>query len=192
MASGEGKMSDFDLSEIERRMRGALGVLKQEFSGLRTGRASAGLLDPIMVSAYGNPMPLNQVATVNVPESRMITVQVWDKGQVGAVEKAIRESDLGLNPVTEGQLLRLPIPELNEERRSELAKVAHKYAEHGRVAVRNVRRDGMEHLKKAEKDGDMGKDEHHSLATKVQDLTDQVIKEIDEALATKEAEIMQV
>ncbi len=185
-------MSDFDLDEIERRMHGAHTVLKQEFSGLRTGRASASLLDPIMVTAYGNPMPLSQVATVNVPEPRMITVQVWDKSQVNAVEKAIRESDLGLNPVTEGQLLRLPIPELNEERRQELAKVAHKYAEQARVAVRNVRRDGMEHLKKAEKDGGMGKDEHHSLATKVQNLTDKVIKEIDEALATKEAEIMQV
>ncbi len=185
-------MSSFDLSEIERRMRGAFGVLKQEFSGLRTGRASASLLDPIMVMAYGNPMPLNQVATVNVPEPRMITVQVWDKSQVNAVEKAIRESDLGLNPVIEGQLLRLPIPELNEERRHEIAKVAHKYAEQARVAVRNVRRDGMEHLKRAEKDGEMGKDEHHSLSTKVQDLTDKIIKEIDEALATKEAEIMQV
>jgi ribosome recycling factor len=185
-------MSEFDLDEIERRMRGAVTAVKHEFSGLRTGRASAGLLDPIMVSAYGNPMPLNQVASVNVPEARMITVQVWDKSQVAAVEKAIRESDLGLNPVVEGQLLRLPIPELNEERRQELAKVAHKYAEQGRIAVRNVRRDGMEHLKKAEKDGDMGKDEHHTLANKVQDLTDKVVKEIDEALATKEAEIMQV
>jgi ribosome recycling factor len=185
-------MSSFDLSEIERRMRGALGVLKQEFSGLRTGRASASLLDPIMVMAYGNPMPLNQVATVNVPEPRMITVQVWDKSQVNAVDKAIRESDLGLNPVVEGQLLRLPIPELNEERRHEIAKVAHKYAEQARVAVRNVRRDGMEHLKRAEKDGEMGKDEHHSLSTKVQELTDKIIKEIDETLATKEAEVMQV
>lgn len=185
-------MSSVDLREIERRMRGALSVLKQEFSGLRTGRASAALLDPIMVMAYGNPMPLTQVATVNVPEARLITVQVWDKTQVGAVDKAIRESDLGLNPVMEGQLLRLPIPELNEERRRELAKLAHKYAEQARIAVRNVRRDGMEHLKRAEKDGDMGKDEHHSLGTKVQDLTDMVIKEIDESLATKEAEIMQV
>jgi ribosome recycling factor len=185
-------MASFDLKEIERRMRGALGVLKQEFGGLRTGRASASLLDPIMVSAYGNPMPLNQLATVNVPESRLITVQVWDKSQVGAVDRAIRESDLGLNPVVEGQLLRLPIPELNEERRQELAKVAHKYAEHGRVAVRNVRRDGMEHLKRAEKDGEMSKDEHHSLTTKVQELTDKIVKEIDEALAAKEAEIMQV
>ncbi len=185
-------MADFELDEIERRMRGALASLKHEFSGLRTGRASASLLDPITVSAYGSPMPLTQVATVNVPEARMITVQVWDKSQVAAVDKAIRESDLGLNPVVEGQVLRLPIPELNEERRQELAKVAHKYAEQGRIAVRNVRRDGMEHLKKAEKDGDMGKDEHHTLATKVQDLTDKVIKELDEALATKEAEIMQV
>ncbi|HUU67258.1 MAG TPA: ribosome recycling factor [Methyloceanibacter sp.] len=185
-------MSSFDLNEIERRMRGALAALKHEFSGLRTGRASASLLDPIMVMAYGNPMPLTQVATVNVPEPRMITVQVWDKSQVNAVDKAIRESDLGLNPVMEGQLLRLPIPELNEERRQELAKVAHKYAEQARVAVRNVRRDGMELLKRAEKDGDMGKDEHHSLATKVQDLTDKIIKEVDESLATKESEIMQV
>jgi len=185
-------MSGFDLSEIERRMRGAHGVLKQEFSGLRTGRASASLLDPIMVVAYGNPTPLSQVGTVNVPEPRMITVQVWDKTQVSAVEKAIRESDLGLNPVVEGQLLRLPIPELNEERRRDLAKVAHKYAEQARIAVRNVRRDAMEHLKRAEKDGDMGKDEHHTLGTKVQELTDKVIKDIDEGLATKEAEIMQV
>lgn len=185
-------MSSFDLSELERRMRGAAAVLKQEFGGLRTGRASASLLDPIMVSAYGNPMPLNQLATVNVPEPRMITVQVWDRSQTAAVEKAIRESDLGLNPQVEGQTLRLPIPELNQERRQELVKVAHKYAEQARVAVRNVRRDGMEHLKRAEKDAEIGKDEHHTLATKVQDLTDKVIREIDEALAGKEAEIMQV
>ena len=185
-------MSGFDLKEIERRMRGAFTVLKGEFGGLRTGRANASLLDPIMVMAYGNPMALNQLATINVPESRLITVQVWDRSQVGAVERAIRESDLGLNPVVEGQLLRLPIPELNQERRQEIVKVAHKYAEHARIAVRNVRRDGMEHLKRMEKDGDMGKDEHHSFSTKVQDLTDKIIKEIDEALASKEAEIMQV
>jgi ribosome recycling factor len=188
----EGDMAGFDLKEIERRMRGALTVLKGEFGGLRTGRANASLLDPIMVMAYGNPMALNQLATINVPESRLITVQVWDRSQVGAVERAIRESDLGLNPVVEGQLMRLPIPELNQERRQEIVKVAHKYAEHARVAVRNVRRDGMEHLKRAEKDGEMGKDEHHTLSTKVQDLTDKVIKEIDEALASKEAEVMQV
>lgn len=185
-------MSGFDLKETERRMRGALTNLKQEFGGLRTGRANAGLLDPVMVNAYGSLMPLNQVATVNVPEPRLITVQVWDKSLTGAVERAIRESDLGLNPVTEGQLLRLPIPDLNQERRQEISKVAHKYAEHARVAVRNVRRDGMDHLKRLEKDGDMGKDEHHSFSTKVQDLTDKIIKEIDEALASKEAEIMQV
>jgi ribosome recycling factor len=185
-------MTDFDLKEIDRRMHGALQVLKQEFGGLRTGRASAHLLDPIMVNAYSSQMPLTQLATVNVPEPRLITVQVWDKSQVGAVERAIRESDLGLNPVTEGQLLRLPIPELNEERRREIVKVAHKYAEQARVAVRNVRRDGMDHLKRMEKDSEIGKDEHHSLATKVQDLTDKLIKEIDEALAGKEAEVMQV
>jgi ribosome recycling factor len=185
-------MSGFDLKEIERRMRGALTVLKQEFGGLRTGRANMSLLDPIMVNAYGGQMPLNQLATINVPEPRLITVQVWDRSQTGAVERAIRESELGLNPVVEGQLLRLPIPELNEERRHELAKVSHKYAEQARVAVRNVRRDGMEHLKRMEKDADIGKDEHHSLATKVQDLTDKIIREIDEMLASKEAEIMQV
>jgi ribosome recycling factor len=191
-ARRKGDMAGFDLKEIERRMRGALTVLKQEFGGLRTGRANMSLLDPIMVNAYGSQMPLNQLATINVPESRLITVQVWDRSQVGAVERAIRESDLGLNPVVEGQLLRLPIPELNEERRHEIAKIAHKYTEQARVAVRNVRRDGMEHLKRMEKDGDIGKDEHHSLSTKVQDLTDKIIKEIDETLASKEAEIMQV
>jgi len=186
-------MASFDLKDIERRMHGAVNVLKQEFRGLRTGRASASLLDPITVNAYGGAaMPLNQLATVNVPDPRMITVQVWDRGQVASVERAIRESDLGLNPIVEGQVLRLPIPELNEERRHEIAKVAHKYTEQARVAVRNVRRDGMEHLKRMEKDGDMGKDEHHSLSTKVQELTDKMIKEIDESLAAKEAEIMQV
>lgn len=185
-------MADFDLNEIERRMRGAITVLKQEFGGLRTGRASGSMLDPIMVNAYGSATPLNQLASVNVPEARLITIQVWDKSLVGAVERAIRESDLGLNPVVEGQLLRLPIPELNAERRQDLAKVAHKYAEQGRVAVRNVRRDGMEHLKRMEKNGEIGKDEHHVFATKVQELTDRIIKEIDEALAAKEAEITQV
>jgi len=173
-------------------MQKAVENTRKEFSAIRSGKASPALLDTVRVDAYGQMMPLNQVATVNVPEPRMITVQVWDKSQVNAVEKAIRESDLGLNPVIEGQLLRLPIPELNEERRHEIAKVAHKYAEQARVAVRNVRRDGMEHLKRAEKEGEMGKDEHHSLSTKVQELTDKIIKEIDETLATKEAEVMQV
>lgn len=185
-------MADFDLKDLERRMRGAVAVLKKEFGGLRTGRANASLLDPIMVNAYGSPMPLNQLATITVPEPRMISVQVWDKSQAQAVDKAIRESDLGLNPVMEGQVLRLPIPELNEERRQEISKVAAKYTEQARVAVRNVRRDGMEQLKRHEKEGDMGQDEQHTNAALVQELTDSIIKEIDEALEVKEAEIMQV
>jgi len=185
-------MSDFNLKDIERRMRGALSVLKEEFGGLRTGRANAAILDPITVNAYGSPMPLNQLATVTVPEPRMISVQVWDRSLVQAVDKAIRESDLGLNPVVEGQILRLPIPELNEERRKEIAKVAHKYAEQARIAVRNVRRDGMDQLKRLEKDGDIGQDEQHKHNAEVQDLTDKMIKEIDESLAAKEQEILQV
>jgi ribosome recycling factor len=182
----------FDLKDIDRRMRGALAVLKTEFGGLRTGRASASLLDPIQVNSYGSMMPINQVANVSVPEPRMITVQVWDKGQVQAVEKAIRESDLGLNPVVDGQTLRLPIPELNEERRQELAKVAGKYAEQAKVAVRNVRRDGMDMLKHMEKDSEIGKDEHRDLGEEVQKLTDAVIHDIDELFHAKEKEIMQV
>ena len=185
-------MSELDLNDIEKRMQGAVASLKQDFSGLRTGRASASLLDPIMVEAYGSPMPLNQVANVSVPEPRTISVSVWDQGQVAAVEKAIRESDLGLNPNIDGSTLRINIPELNEERRQELTKVAAKYAEQARVAVRNVRRDGMETLKKMEKDGDIGQDEQHSQGQKVQDLTDKLIEEIDALLATKESEIMQV
>ena len=185
-------MADFDLKDIKRRMVGAVSVLKQEFSSLRTGRANASILDPLTVDAYGTPMPLNQLATITVPEPRMISVQVWDRGQIQAVERAIRESDLGLNPVVEGQVMRLPIPELNEERRQEIAKVAHKYAEQARVAVRNVRRDGMEQLKKAEKASEIGQDEQHTQAAEVQELTDSIIKEIDEALTAKEAEIMQV
>ena len=183
---------DFDKKDLNRRMKGAVESLKHEFSGLRTGRASASLLDPITVNAYGARMPINQVATVSVPEPRMISVQVWDKSNVSAVEKAIRESDLGLNPVVDGTTLRLPIPEMNEERRRELAKVCAKYAEQARVAVRNVRRDGMEQLKKQEKEGIIGKDDHHALADDVQDLTDKYIGEIDAALADKEKEIMQV
>jgi ribosome recycling factor len=182
----------FDLKEIEKRMRGALTLLKQEFGGLRTGRASPSLLDPITVSVYGQRMPINQVATISAPEPRMITVTVWDKSQVAAVDKAIRESDLGLNPVMDGTTLRLPIPELNQERRTELTKIAGKYAEQARVSVRNVRRDGMDLLKKLEKDHDIGEDEHRTLSTKVQELTDKVVKEIDTALSTKEREIMQV
>ena len=182
----------FDLKDIEKRMKGAVASLRHDFAGLRTGRASASLLDPITVEAYGAAMPLNQVANVSVPEPRTITVSVWDQSQVAAVEKAIRESDLGLNPNIEGSTLRINTPELNEERRKELTKVAAKYAEQARIAVRNVRRDGMDSLKKMEKDGDLGQDEQHGLANKVQDLTDKLIHEIDEALATKETEIMQV
>jgi ribosome recycling factor len=185
-------MSEWNVADLQKRMNGAVDVLRREFAGLRTGRASASLLEPLTVPAYGSEMPLNQVGTVSVPEPRMLSVQVWDKSLVKAVEKAIRTADLGLNPSVDGTLIRVPIPELSEERRAELAKVAARYAEAARVAVRNVRRDGMELLKRAEKDGDMGKDEHHSLATKVQDLTDKIIKEVDESLATKEAEIMQV
>ena len=185
-------MSSFDLKEIERRMRGALGVLKQEFGGLRTGRANASLLDPIMVTAYGNPMALNQLATINVPEPRLITVQVWDRSQVGAVERAIRESDLGLNPVVEGQLMRLPIPELNQERRKELTRVAAKYAEEARVAVRHVRQHGIETLRKLEKDGDISQDEQRKTQTDIQKLTDDHIKRIDETLSQKDKEILQV
>lgn len=182
----------FDLKDLERRMRGALDTLKKEFGGLRTGRASIHLLDAVVVNVYGARMPINQVATVSTPDARTISVQVWDKGQTSAVEKAIREANLGLNPVTEGTLIRLPIPPLNAERRQELVKVAHKYAEHGRVAIRNVRREGMELLKKLDKEGQMSEDEHHKNSAKVQELTDRLIKEIDQALAGKEAEIKQV
>ena len=187
-------MSDqeLDIDDIERRMKGALAALKSEFSGLRTGRASASLLDPIMVDAYGQEMPISQVGTVGVPEPRMITVQVWDKGQVAMVEKAIRNSGLGLNPNVDGQLIRLPIPELNEERRKELSKIASKYTEQARVAVRNVRRDGMEDLKRMEKENHISKDEHKMWSDEVQGLTDKTIKAIDAAFQTKESEIMQI
>ncbi len=185
-------MADPDIDEIQRRMTGALEVLKQEFSGLRTGRASASLLEPVSVDAYGSHMPLNQLAHINVPEPRMLTVQVWDKGMVKAVEKAIQTSGLGLNPSVDGQLIRVPIPELNEERRQELTKIASKYAEQARVAVRNVRRDGLEMLKKMEKDGDMSQDEQRAWSDEVQQMTDDLVAKIDEAAATKEEEILQV
>jgi ribosome recycling factor len=185
-------MTDARLNEFSRRMDGALEALNKEFAGLRTGRASAHLLDQIKVQAYGNLMPLNQVGTVNVPEPRMITVQVWDRSQVREVEKAIRDAGLGLNPASDGQLVRVPIPELSQERRTELSKIAHKYAEQARVAVRNVRRDGMEFLKKQEKDGKISEDEHHKLHDEVQKLTDGHVKKVDDALAAKEKEIMQV
>ena len=185
-------MSDPRLEDFRRRMDGAIEALRKEFGGLRTGRASASLLDPVQVSAYGNNMPLNQVGTVSVPEPRMISVQVWDKSMVGAVEKAIRDSGLGLNPAADGSTVRVPLPELSQERRQELTKVAHKYAEHGRVAVRNVRRDGMDFLKKQEKDHKITEDEHKKLADLMQKLTDEHVKKVDETLAIKEREILQV
>ncbi|MCB1486132.1 MAG: ribosome recycling factor [Bauldia sp.] len=181
-----------DLNDLERRMKGAISVLKTELAGLRTGRASANLLEPIQVEVYGSSMPLNQVATITVPEPRMLSVQVWDRANAQAVDRAIRESSLGLNPISEGQLLRIPIPELNAERRQELVKVAHKYAEQAKVAVRHVRRDGLDTLKKEEKEGGMGEDESHGLADQIQKLTDGSITEIDEMLAQKESEITQV
>jgi ribosome recycling factor len=173
-------------------MDGALEALRREFAGLRTGRASTHLLDSVVVKAYGSEMPLAQVGTVNVPEPRMITVQVWDRGLVSAVEKAIRDGGLGLNPASDGQLVRVPLPELSQERRTELSKIAHKYAEQARVAVRNVRRDGMEGLKKLEKDHKISEDEHRKRSDEVQKLTDQHIKLVDDSLAQKEKEIMQV
>lgn len=185
-------MAGVDLSDLQRRMDGALEALRREFGGLRTGRASASLLDPIIVDAYGSKMPMNQVGNVSAPEPRLITVQVWDQSLVKAAEKAIRESDLGLNPQTEGSVIRVPIPDLSEERRVELKKVASKYAEQARVAVRNVRRDGMEKLKKMEKDSEISKDEHRDQSVEIQQRTDNHIKEIDESLDAKEKEIMQV
>jgi len=179
-------------NDLRRRMDSALEALQREFAGLRTGRASAHLLDKVVVKAYGSDMPLNQVGNVNVPEPRLISVQVWDRGLVVAVEKAIREAGLGLNPVTDGQLVRIPIPELSQERRQELTKIAHKYAEQARVAIRNVRRDGMDALKKMEKDGKISQDDHRHRSDEVQKMTDGHIKKVDEALAQKEKEIMQV
>jgi len=184
--------ANFDIGELKRRMQGALGVLKQELSGLRTGRASAHLLDPIQVEAYGQTMPLNQVATVNVPQPRMISVQVWDRSMVNAVEKAIIAANLGLTPSSEGQVIHLRIPELNEERRKELVKVAHKYAEAAKVSVRHVRRDGLDLLKKMEKDHQISQDDQKRLEGEVQKVTDQTILDVDQMTATKEKEIMTV
>jgi ribosome recycling factor len=185
-------MSGFDLADLKKRMNGALEVLRKEFAGLRTGRASASLLEPITVNAYGGEMPLNQVGTVGVPEPRLLSVQVWDRSLVKAVEKAIRTSDLGLNPVVEGTVIRVPIPELSQERRAELAKVAARYSEAARVAVRNVRRDGMEQLKRQEKEGEISQDQHHKVAHQLQELTDSEIKQINEMLSAKESEIMTI
>jgi ribosome recycling factor len=185
-------MSGYDLADLERRMDGALSSLKQEYQGLRTGRANAGLLEPVMVDAYGSSSPLSQVASVSVPEPRMLMVSVWDRGLASAVDKAIRNSGLGLNPVMEGATLRVPIPPMTEERRKDIAKTAAKYAEETRVAIRNVRRAGIEAAKKAEKDGVMGEDQSRGISEKIQTLTDKFIKKVDEALSAKEAEIMQV
>jgi len=181
-----------NMARIRERMDKAVGALKDEFTTLRTGRANAGLLDQVTVDAYGAHMPINQVGAVSVPDARMLTVSVWDKGLVVSVEKAIRNAGLGLNPVVEGQNLRIPIPPLTEERRRDLAKLAGRYAEQQRVAVRNVRRDAMDDLKKAEKDGVISKDEHKRLEGDVQKMTDEAIHRVDEALKTKEHEIMQV
>lgn len=182
---------DIDLDDLERRMDGAMAALRQEFASLRTGRASATMVEPIMVDAYGSPTPINQVGTVNVPEPRMVTINVWDRSLVNKVEKAIRDSGLGINPVVDGPIIRLPIPELNEERRRELTRVAAQYAEHARVAIRNVRRDGMDRIKKAKAAG-MSEDDQKLWETEVQDLTNKHIAAIDKALEHKQEEIMQV
>ncbi|MGX9350245.1 ribosome recycling factor [Shimia sp. W99] len=182
---------EIDTDDLTRRMDGAMGALKTEFASLRTGRASATMLEPVMVDAYGQKTPINQVGTVNVPEPRMVTINVWDKSLVSAVEKAIMNSGLGINPQTNGTIVMLPIPELNEERRAELARVAAQYAEHARVAIRNVRRDGMDQIKKAKAAG-MSEDDQKIWEGEVQDLTDRFIKQVDAALEHKQAEIMQV
>lgn len=180
------------IDEIRRRMDGALKSLQTEFSGLRTGRASASMLETVQVDAYGSLMPINQTANISVPEPRLLNVQVWDKSMVKAVEKAIRECGLGLNPQVDGQLLRIPVPELTEERRRELSKVAAKYAENTRIAIRNVRRDGMDSLKKQEKDGEISEDEHRRKSDEIQKTTDEYIKKVDDALSAKEKDIMSV
>ena len=182
---------EIDLDDLERRMDGAMGALRHEFASLRTGRASSSMLDPIMVDAYGSPTPINQLGTINVPEPRMVTINVWDKGLVSRVEKAIRDSGLGINPQTNGPIIMLPIPELNEERRRELTRVAAQYAEHARVAIRNVRRDGMDQVKKAKADG-MGEDDQKFWHDAIQEMTDKHISLVDRALEAKQAEIMQV
>ena len=186
-------MSDgVDLKDLERRMEGAVNAFKTDLGSIRTGRASSSLLDAITVEAYGSPMPINQVATVSVPEPRMISVSVWDKSMVGAVDKAIRESNLGFNPIMDGVNLRIPVPELNEERRKDLVKISHQYAEQARIAVRHVRRDGMDAAKKAEKDGSVSEDEARKLSDRIQKMTDDTIGRIDKLGQEKEAEIMHV
>jgi len=184
-------MPAYDKGDIQRRMHGAVEALKHDLGGLRTGRASTALLDPIQVDVYGSHMPLNQVATVSAPEPRLLSVQVWDKSNISAVEKAIRNAGLGINPITDGQNIRLPIPDLTEERRKELAKLSHQYAEKAKVAVRNVRRDGMDALKTDEKKKEISEDDHKRLDAEVQKLTDDAVKEIDQIVAAKEKEILQ-
>ncbi|CBI76559.1 Ribosome recycling factor [Bartonella clarridgeiae 73] len=180
------------MDDLKRRMEGAISSFRHELGSLRTGRASASLLEHLTVEAYGSVVPINQVANISVPESRMLSVSVWDKTMIGVVERAIRDSGLGLNPITEGMNLRIPLPELNEERRKELVKIAHQYAEQARISARHVRRDGMDNLKKLEKEGEIGQDEARSLSEKVQKLTDETVAEIDKILVLKETEIMQV
>lgn len=184
--------SEINLNDLRRRMNGAIENLKSEFVGLRTGRASVNLMDPVMVEAYGSKIPLNQIATVSTPESRMISVNIWDKSMVAAAEKAVRNAGLGLNPVVDGQTLRIPIPELNEERRAELTKISGKYAEQSRIAVRNVRRDGMDTIKRLEKDHKISQDEQKVYSDQIQKLTDEMVHEIDHLTEAKEKEIMQV
>ena len=181
-----------DFKDLQRRMDGAISAFRQDIASLRTGRASSNLLDAVQVQAYGSSMPINQVANVSVPEPRMISVSVWDKSMVGAVDRAIREANLGFNPIMDGTTLRIPLPELNEQRRKELVKLAHGYAENARVAIRHVRRDGMENLKKSEKDAVIGQDDHRVQQDRVQKMTDDTIHMVDGLLTEKEAEIMQV
>jgi ribosome recycling factor len=184
--------ANYDINDVKRRMQGAIQSLKQDLSGLRTGRATSSMLEPVQVEAYGTHMPLNQLATVSVPEPRLLSVQVWDRTMVHAVEKAIVNSNLGLNPATEGQVIRLRVPELNQERRKDMVKLAHKYAENARVAVRHVRRDALEQLKKLEKDGQISEDDHTRMSGEVQKATDQIVGEVDQTVASKEKEIMTV
>jgi ribosome recycling factor len=190
--NGEWQMSDVDLDDIQRRMEGSLNSLRTEFMGLRAGRASTGMLEPLMVEAYGSKMPITQVGNISAPESRLLTVTVWDASLTASVEKAIRESDLGLNPMAEGTLIRVPIPDLSEERRRDMVKVAGRYAEAARVSVRNVRRDGIESARKMEKDSLISEDERRDFENDIQKLTDDHVKMIDDALANKEKEITQV
>jgi ribosome recycling factor len=185
-------MSEFDINDVKRRMEGAVTALKSDYQGLRTGRANVNLLEPVMVESYGAMVPLNQVGAISSPEARLLTVTVWEKSMVGVVEKAIRNAGIGLNPITDGMTLRIPIPPLNEERRRELVKLSGKYAEAARVAIRNVRRDAMEQIKKSEKDGDISEDQLKKLSTLIQETTDSFVKNVDATVKTKEEEIMQV